>query len=275
MGKKRIKTIDESQTEEKKKKLLEKERKVVKTGKEHGRITDMGVEALAEAERLKAKEKKLAQTIKTKAKVKAKKKGLTKAKVRGKKYQEMRKKVDRNHFYPLSKAIKLAQETSFSKFNGTLEAHLVVKESGLKGEIQFPHPTGKQTKIAIANEALLEQLEKGKIDFDLLLATPAMMPKLAPFAKKLGPRGLMPNPKTGTITEKPEALAKKMATKTQFKTETNAPLIHLVIGKIKDKPKELEANCQALIQAIGLPKIRKIVLKSTMGPGIKVDLTSF
>jgi large subunit ribosomal protein L1 len=275
MGKKRIKTIDETKTEEKKKKPVEKERKVVKTGKEHGRITDMGAEALAEAERLKAKEKKLAKTLTTKAKAKAKKKGTAKAKVRGKKYQEMRKKIDRNQFYPLPKAIKLAQETSFSKFNGTLEAHLVVKESGLKGEIQFPHPTGKQTKIAIANEALLKQLEKGKIDFDVLLATPAIMPKLAPFAKKLGPRGLMPNPKAGTISEKPEALAKKMATKTQFKTETNAPLIHLVIGKVNAKPKELEANCQALVQAIGLPKISKIVLKSTMGPGIKVDLTSF
>ncbi|MCJ7792433.1 MAG: hypothetical protein MUP45_00415 [Candidatus Marinimicrobia bacterium] len=274
MGKKRIKTIDEAQAEEKKKKPLEKERKVVKTGKEHGRIMDMSAEALAEAERIKEKELKLAKEISAEAKTKPEKKTPAKAKTRGKKYQATRKKVDRHQLYPLPKAIKLAQETSFSQFNGSIEVHLVVKETGLRGEIKFPYPTGKQTKIAIANDTLLKQIEQGKIDFDVLLATPAIMPKLAKYAKTLGPRGLMPNPKTGTITEKPEELAKKMATKTQFKTETKFPLIHLVIGKVNSKPKELEANCQALVQAIGLIKMTKMILTSTRGPGIKVDLTS-
>lgn len=273
MGKKRIKIIDDSKPK-KEKKATEKGRKIVKTGKEHGRITDMGAEALAEAERLKEKEKKLAEETKVKAKKTAKKRPPAKVKARSKKYQQARKKVDRNRIYPLSKAIKLAQETSISKFNGAVEVHLVVIKTGLKGEIQFPHSTGKQTKIAIANDALLKKINLGKIDFDVLLASPEMMPKLSKYAKTLGPRGLMPNPKAGTISEKPEELAKKMAGKTQFKTETKAPLIHLVIGKVDAKAKEIEANFKALIEAIGPNKIKKAVITSTMGPGIKVDLGS-
>lgn len=276
MGKKRIKLVDDSKLKEKAKTGLpgETSRRLVKSGKEHGRITDMGAEALAEAERLKEKEKKLAEETKVKTKKAVKKKALVKAKARGKKYQEVRKKVDRNKIYPLPKAIKLAQETSISKFNGAIEVHLVVRESGLKGEVQFPHATGKQTRIAIVNDALLKKIAKGKIDFDLLLATPATMPKLTKYAKTLGPRGLMPNPKAGTITEKPEELAKKMAGKTRFKTEAKAPLIHLVIGKVDSKANDLEANFKALIEAVGVNKIKKAVIASTMGPGIKVDLSS-
>lgn len=280
MGKKRIKVVG---AEEAPKKTKKEEkglprgkagRKIVRTGKEHGRITDMGAEALAEAERLKEKEKKLEKETKAKAKKVVKKKAPAKAKVRGKKYQEARKKIDRNQVYPLPKAIKLAQETSISKFNGAIEVHLVTRESGLKGEVQFPHSTGKQTKIAIASDEVLKKIAKGKIDFDVLLATPTMMPKLTKYAKILGPRGLMPNPKANTITEKPEKLAKEMADKTQFKTETKAPLIHLVIGKVDSKAQDLEANFKALIEAIGVNKIKKAVITSTMGPGIKVDLTS-
>jgi len=273
MGKKRIKVIDDSET--KKEKPAEKGRKIVKTGKEHGRITDMGAEALAEAERLKEKKKKLAEETKAKAKKVSQKKPLAKAKVRGKKYQQVKKKVNHNQLYPLPKAIKLAQETSISKFNGSIEVHLVVKELGVKGEVLFPYSTGKMTKIAIANDALLKKIAKGKIDFDVLLATPGIMPQLSKYAKILGPKGLMPNPKAGTITEKPEELAKKITGKTQFKTEANAPLIHLVIGKVDSKAKELEKNFKALIDAVGPNKIKKAIITSTMGPGVKVDLTSF
>lgn len=273
MGKKRIKAIGAEEAPKKTKKE-EKGRKIVKTGKEHGRITDMGAEALAEVERIKAKEKKLAKETKAKAKKVVKKKPKAKVKTRGKKYQEARKKIDRNRVYPLPEGIKLAQETSISRFNGAIEVHLIVKESSLKGEVQFPHATGKQTKIAIANETLLKNIAKGKFDFDVILATPAMMPKLTQYAKVLGPRGLMPNPKAGTITEKPEELAKQMAGKIQFKTETKAPLIHLVIGRVNSKTQDLEANFRALVEAIGINKIKKAVITSTMGPGIKVDLTS-
>lgn len=272
MGKKRIAVIDDSKKKEKK---AAEKRKVVKTGKEHGRITDMGAEALAEAERIKAKEKELEKLEATKKQKEQKRKKKTKpTKKRGQRYLEARKKVDRNKFYPLSKAIKLAKETSISQFNGSLEVHLNVQETGLKGEINFPHPTGKTQKIRVVDDQLIKELEKGKIDFTLLVASPAMMPKLVKFAKLLGPKGLMPNPKAGTVSEKPEERAKELAGKIQFRTEPKAPLIHLVIGKADSKEKELAENFQALIEAVGVKNIQKAVAKTTMGPGIKVDLES-
>lgn len=279
MGKKRIKMFgaEEALKKSKGKKTKasdERGRKIVKTGKEHGRVTDMGAEALAEAKRLKEKEKKLAKETQAKTKKTTKKKSRTKTKSRSNKYLAARKKIDRNKFYLLSKAIKLVQETSISKFNGSVEVHFVVKEKGITGEVKFPHSTGKKTKIEIANDETLKKIEKGKIDFDVLLATPKIMPKLAKYAKTLGPRGLMPNPKRGTITDKPEELAKQMIGKTRFKTESKAPLIHMVIGKVDSKVKELEANFKTLVDAVGLKNIEKAVLTSTMGPGLKVDLTS-
>ncbi|HUS52160.1 MAG TPA: hypothetical protein VMX77_01695 [Candidatus Bathyarchaeia archaeon] len=272
MGQKRIKTFDASKEEKKKTK---KGREVVKTGKEHGRLTDMGAQALAEAEKIKEKGKQVEKVATKKAKKQKKTKPESQpAKKRGKRYLKAKTQVDRAKFYPLPEAIKLLKKTSISRFNGTVEVHLVVKEKGLKGKVQFPHPTGKSQKIKIADEKLISQLEKGKIDFDILLATPEMMPKLVKFAKILGPKGLMPNPKTGTISEKPEKLAKEMAGKAQFKTETKAPLIHLVIGRTEAKEENLAANFKALIQVIGSTKIQKAVLTSTMGPGIKIDLTT-
>lgn len=270
MGKKRIIVVDAGKSPEKTKE--EKGRKIVKTGKAAGRLADMGAIALAEAEKIKDKKKKLAEETKTKETVK--KKVSVKAKTKGKKYLAARKKIDRKKAYPLTKAIKLAQETSITKFNGSIDVHLVVKEKGLKGEIKFPHSTGKQTKIVIADDKVLKKIEKGKIDFTLLLATPAMMPKLAKYAKILGPRGLMPNPKAGTITDKPEETIKKMAGKVQFRTEAKVPLIHLTIGKVNSKTKDLEANLEALVKVVGLRNIQKAVLASTMGPGIKIDLVS-
>ena len=274
MGKKRIKVIGTEEAPKKEKGKSLPGRRLVKTGKEHGRITDMGAEALAEAERIKEKEKKLKKETEAKIKKTAPKKIKTKLKARGKKYLQAKEKVDRNRVYPLPEAIKLAQETSISRFNGSVDVHLVVNEIGLKGKVKFPHSPGKQTKIEIANDAVLNKIEKGKIDFDILLATPEMMPKLTKYAKILGPRGLMPNPKAGTITEKPEELVKQMGGKVQFKTEAKAPLIHLVIGKVDSKPQELEENFKTLVKEIGTSNIKKAVITSTMGPGIKVDLSS-
>jgi large subunit ribosomal protein L1 len=268
MGKKRITDMAGG-------KEAEKKRKLVKTGKEHGRITDMGAEALAEAEKIKKKEtelEKLAATKKPKKLEKQKKAKPTKK--RGKRYLAVRDQIDRTKFYSLSEAIKLLKKTSISRFNGAVEVHLNVREKGLKGEIKFPHPTGKNQRIKVADEKLISQLEKGKIDFDLLVASPAMMTKLVKFAKLLGPKGLMPNPKTGTISEKPEVLAKELVGKTQFRSETKAPLIHLVIGRVEAKESELADNFKTLITAIGPTNIQKAVLTTTMGPGIKVDISS-
>ena len=126
----------------------------------------------------------------------------------------------------------------------------------------------------VGSDDLLEKVKGGWLDFDKAIATPDLMASVGKLGKVLGPRGLMPNPKTGTISEKPKELAKELAGKAQFRTETKAPLIHLVIGRVDTKEANLEANFKALIQAIGTTNIQKAVLTSTMGPGIKIDLTS-
>lgn len=266
MGKKRIAIIDDS----KKKAPEKKDRKVVKTGKEHGRITDMGAEALVETEKIKAKEKELEKLAKEKIKTDKKKK--PRAKKRSRHYLKTQKKVDRHKSYLLPEAVKLVKETSISKFNGSVEVHLNVNEAGLRGEVSFPHSVGKKQNIRIFDESLIKNLEKGKVDFTLLVASPAMMPKLVKFAKLLGPKGLMPNPKNGTISESPEKRVQELTGRTQFRTEPKAPLIHMTIGKVDNKEKELIENFQALIEAVRKKNIQKAVIKATMGPGIKVDL---
>ncbi|MCX6725934.1 MAG: hypothetical protein NT052_01275 [Candidatus Shapirobacteria bacterium] len=195
-------------------------------------------------------------------------------KKRGKNYLEAKKKVKNDKPYSISEAIKLLSSVSFSKFKGSVDAHINVKETGLKGEILFPHSTGKKQNIRIVDENLIKDLEKGKIDFNLLIAEPKMMPRLVKFAKLLGPRGLMPNPKNGTVTENPEEAVKNMAGKIQFKTEAKFPLIHLSIGKINMTEKELEENFKTLIQTVGRRNIEKVFLSPTMGPSIRIDLNS-
>lgn len=271
MGKKRIAIIGK----EKAKPGLPSEtgRRLVKPGKQHGRITDVSQEALAEAANIEEKAKKLEQEIKAKAKgVEKRPKKARPAKKRGKRYQTVKILVDRTKTYSLSEGIKLLKKTSISRFNGSVETHLVTRQAGLKGEVKFPHSTGKTSKIAIADEDLIKKIGKGKIDFNILLATPQMMTKLAKYAKILGPKGLMPSPKSGTITDNPQDLAEKMAGKVQFRTEAKQPLIHQVIGKVDDSQKNLEENFQTLIQAVGPKNIQKAVITSTMGPGIKVSV---
>lgn len=270
----------DSKTSEKTSQKTASERKgriAVRTGKEHGRISDLGTQALEEAAIIEEKTKKLQQEIAAKAEKAGKK--VKPKRIRGRRWQEARKKIDSQKTYSLPEAIKLLKTVSFSRFDGSVDAHLVVKKIGLKGEVEFPYPTGRQQKVRIADEALLKDLEESlsanrrrKIDFTLLIATPQMMPKLAKYAKILGPRGLMPNPKAGTITDKPEELAKKLAGKTSWKTEPKAPLIHLTIGKVSQPERQLEENFKALVAAIGQKNIKKAVLAPTMGPGIKIKV---
>lgn len=197
-------------------------------------------------------------------------------KSRSRRYQHARSLVDRTKNYPLSQAIELLQKTSITHFDGSVEAHLTVIETGLKAEIPFPHATGRTTKVAIADDKVLEDISAGKFDFDVLLSTPDMMPKLAKLAKILGPKGLMPNPKSGTITPDPEKKKAEMeAGKTLVRTEPKAPLVHVVVGKVSMKPEALVANITALINGLAPRNLLKLTLSSTMGPGIKVDLSEF
>jgi len=191
--------------------------------------------------------------------------------VRGKKYKAVKKKVDVLKLYPLKEAIKLVKETSISKFDGKIEAHVTVLDIGNIGEITFPHLELGTKRIVVLNDTILAEIKEGKVNFDILIATPTTMPKLLPFARVLGPKGLMPNPKSGTLTDKPEEAVKKLSVaKTMIKTEKKAPVIHIVVGKVSQPETELTANITELIRVIKTPKIKKFSLCATMGPSVKI-----
>lgn len=208
-----------------------------------------------------------------KAKVKKEEKKAKKVKKRSKQYQAANLKVDKNKLYSLKEAIKLVKETSVSKFVGNLEAHLLVDKTGELGEVELPHFKGKQQKVAVADSQTIEKIKKGKFDFDVLLASPADMKNLVPLAKVLGPKGLMPNPKSGTLVKDPVKAAQSWGEKGMIlQTEKKAPVLHLVLGKLDQNQEELAANVEALIKALGKERIKRMTLTSTMGPGVKVAL---
>ncbi|MCX6705121.1 MAG: 50S ribosomal protein L1 [Candidatus Woesebacteria bacterium] len=194
-------------------------------------------------------------------------------KIRGKKYVESKKKFDNTKTYSTAEAIKLVKETSYSKFDGTVELHIIVKKAGISAQVALPHQAGKTKKIEIASDETIEKLKTGKIDFDILVATTEMMPKLVPFARLLGPKGLMPNPKNGTLVPD-EKKAKAFSTgSVLLKTEKEAPLVHTVIGKVSQDTKELVENLEAIFKAFGGGKqIDKAYIKATMGPSVKVKV---
>jgi len=209
----------------------------------------------------------------TKSEELEKAKKIKKPKSQGKRFLTAKKKVDPKKFYPIKEAIKLVKETSVSKFVGKLEAHLVVSKIGELGELKLPYFQAQEKRVAIADEKILNQIKNGKIDFDILLASSKFMPELLPFAKILGPKGLMPNPKNGTLVKNPEkALTKFKNAGLKIKTEKNAPVVHLVLGKLDQKDEELIANVQALIKTLDPKNIKKLVLVATMGPGVKVKV---
>lgn len=169
----------------------------------------------------------------------------------------------------IAKSIELLRKFKSSSFDESVELHINAKEKGISGMVVLPHGTGKTLKIVVASDAIIAEVEKGKIDFDILVATPQMMPMLAKVAKVLGPRGLMPNPKNGTIaTNTSDAVKKLSAGQISFKTESGAPLIHLTVGKLSFDDKQLEQNISTVLSAIGTSRIDRVTLKSTMSPAI-------
>jgi large subunit ribosomal protein L1 len=212
-------------------------------------------------------------SVEEEKKEKTTKKVEKKAKVRSKKYLEAQAKVNKTKLYPLTEAIKLVKETSYSTFDGTVELHVVVKKAGISANVVLPHSTGKEKKIEVAKESTIKKLEKGKVDFDILLATADMMPKLVPFAKILGPRGLMPNPKTGTLIKNVKEAKKFSVNKINLKTEKKIPLIHTPVGKVSSKQKDLSENIEAVLKGIGKRQIVKAYLAPTMGPSIKFNFS--
>ena len=188
-------------------------------------------------------------------------------KSRGKKYQENKAKVNSSNLYSLPEAIKLAKETSYSSFDGSMEMHLTVKKTGTNVNVNLPHSLGREKKVEIVSDETIKKLTDGKIDFDVLVATPETMPKLVPFARLLGPKGLMPNPKNGTLISDPKKYA---AGATNIKTEREAPLVHTIFGKVSMEDKVLVENAEAILKALGGSKqVLQIHIKATMGPSIK------
>ena len=192
---------------------------------------------------------------------------------RSRKYTSVRSQVDKTKLYDAFAAIELVKKLSYSKFAGTVTADLLVREIGTSINITFPHSTGKTVRVAIIDEALIEKIGSGaSIDFDVLLSDPRFMPKLAKLARILGPRGLMPNPKNGTLTTNPEAKAQELsAGKITIKTEKKQPVMHVVLGKTDMETKALVENLQALMTALTM-KLVRVAVSSTMSPGVKVKI---
>jgi large subunit ribosomal protein L1 len=221
----------------------------------------------------------------------------------GKKYRAAMEAVDRNNLYSLEEGLDLAQSTSTTKFDGTIELHVNLgvdprqADQMVRSTVILPAGTGKSLRIAafvaeakiadaiaagadIAGEAdLLADIEKGKLDFDILIATPDMMAKLGKAAKVLGPRGLMPNPKSGTVTpDVKKAIAEAKAGKVEFRIDKSG-IIHQAIGKASFTKENLRKNADTLLSAILKAKpastkgtyVKAITLASSMGPGVKVD----
>lgn len=198
-----------------------------------------------------------------------------KVKILGKRHKENLTVVSKNQVYPLDQALEALKKFKKSKFDETVELHINTKEKGVSGQVILPHGTGETLVIKIADDAILSEVAKGKINFDILVATPSMMPQLAHVAKVLGPRGLMPNPKNGTITDKPEDAVKKLSGgQITYKTEAISPIIHARVGKISFENNKLKDNVNAFLKSVGSDKISSVTLKSTMSPAIKLDYTS-
>ncbi|MCL6096319.1 MAG: 50S ribosomal protein L1 [Patescibacteria group bacterium] len=275
MGKIRVKTFGDEEEEKKQKVKLGRKKEAKKIEKSSIAKATEGQEAKVKAGEVPAEPEIEAKEEKTETpepKKEKKEKFQKKQKAfHSNHYSSLLVKVDRSKTYPLSEALGLLLQLQRNKFDETVELHINTLTGGISGNVTLPHGTGKKTKVAVVTDALIAEIEKGIINFDVLVAVPQMMAKLAKVAKVLGPRGLMPNPKTGTITDKPEELVKKYeGGQINFKTEGKAPILHLTVGKMSFGAKKLEENIESLLKAVKKSNIVNITLKSTMSPGIKI-----
>jgi len=223
---------------------------------------------------------------------------------RGKRYKELSKLVDRNKTYSLEETVKLVKKTANAKFDETIELCLRLgidpkrQDQIVRGTVLLPHGTGKSKVVAViakgekAKEAketgadfvgaedLIENIAKGAIKFDALIATPDSMRDLSKLGKILGPKGLMPSPKAGTVTfEIADAIKKIKAGQVEFRADSSG-VIHLSVGKASFDEMKLVENINAVIGAVQRARppsvkgqyLRSLNICSTMGPGIKVSL---
>ena len=198
------------------------------------------------------------------------------ARKRSNKYKTMAKAIKKDELYSVTNAVAILAKLSKASKLKTVELHLNTRETGLRGELKLPHSTGKDIKIAIFSDEVAAKITANNIDFDILLCTPADMPKIARFAKILGPKGLMPNPKSGTVTEHPEERAKQLAGggTLPYKTEAKFPIIHLNLGSITQKNDDLVDNINEAIKSINVTKIKSAYLSCTHTPSVKLAISN-
>jgi large subunit ribosomal protein L1 len=224
----------------------------------------------------------------------------------GRKYTEAAKLVEPERRYEIDAAAELLPRLSISKFDGTVEAHLRLgvdprhADQLVRGTVVLPHGTGRTSRVIVfaqgekAQEALragadevggddlVKRIDDGWFEFDVAIATPDMMGTVGRLGKKLGPRGLMPNPKSGTVTFDIErAVGEIKSGRIEFKVD-RAGIIHVPVGKASFTPEQLAANVATLVDAVNRAKpsgakgtyMRTLTLAPTMGPGVRIDIPS-
>jgi large subunit ribosomal protein L1 len=226
---------------------------------------------------------------------------------RGKKYRKVSEQVDRTKLYGLADAVGLAKSTSYSKFDGTVE--IVVNlgvdprhaDQNVRGATPLPHGTGKSVRIVVfakgdkaveaskqdlefvGGDDLAEKISGGWLDFDQVIATPDMMGVVGKLGRVLGPRGLMPNPKLGTVTfDVVSAVNELKAGRAEFRVD-KAGIVHAPVGKVSMEASHLVENAQAVVDALLKAKpstakgtyMKKMTVSATMGPGVKVDTSEY
>lgn len=220
---------------------------------------------------------------------------------RAKAYKKAAEKVEKEKFYTLDEAIKLATETATTKFDSTVEIHAKLgvdprqADQNIRATVVLPNGTGKTIRVAAfapeadakgadiaGEEAVIKMLDKENLDFDVLITTPANMPKLGKYARVLGPKGLMPNPKAGTVTaDIAKAIQEAKAGKVEYRVDKQA-IIHLGVGKVSFGVEKLSENAKTFFESLNGNKpsslkgsyIQTVSVATTMGPGIKVDLNT-
>jgi large subunit ribosomal protein L1 len=225
----------------------------------------------------------------------------------GKRLRGLGAKIDREKAYPLDEAIALIKESATARFDESIEVALNLgvdprhADQMVRGTADLPHGTGKSVRVAVfakddkAEEAraagadivgaedLAQAIQNGELNFDRCIATPDMMPVVGRLGRILGPRGLMPNPKLGTVTANvSQAVEAAKAGQVQFRVE-KAGIIHAGVGKASFEPELLGANVRAFVDAVTRAKpsgakgtyLKRVALSSTMGPGVRIDPASF
>lgn len=209
-----------------------------------------------------------------------KQKTQSKPKKKSKKYSEKVSELgDARKKHSAKEAIALVKKLSYTKFDGTI--NLAVKlekskkaEDAIRGTINLPNGTGKKLKVVVVNEDIIESVKKGKIDFDILVASPSMMPKLGVLAKILGPKGKMPNPKDGTVSENPEQIVENLSERIVRYRSDLGRNIHIAIGKVSWDDEKLLENYTVAMKTLNKLRIESVTISPTMGAGVKIDIKS-